>query len=291
MILSRLSEFTLNREALATTFPKWNTLCLLRSLHLPTLDAAFLRPGVSISEAKTLIKEFAISLGVDHLLVRSDGGREVTQYYRGGCTLPLDNVVETAGTLLNLKRAVILLEPTNRFENYLTVNFLADFDGRFVIEALGPGYDVADLNRAGTPAHYVVYGVVGNWCEYNILSIADIKGVPSSIDEETRRKARLLDIGTRLLPSMGVKVKGSPVAFAEHWLQSNGYIDLWRPWRFNLSLSQIQSWYEDAFVIANFLGRNQRWKTFVLSWSRLHDYRCVYWDVVDAKTKFALLGN
>lgn len=288
MILSKLSSAALTSEALATVFPKWNTLCLLRSLHLPTLDAAFLSPKLSTSEATILIEEFAALLGVDRLLVRSDGGREVAQYYRGGNTLPLDRTIETVGILLGLNRAVILLEPTNRFKNQRAVNLLAISDGSFVIEVLGPGYDVADLNRVGTSAHYTIYGEPGSWHEYKILSIVDIRGVPSSVDEETRRRIRLLDIGTKILPGMGVTVTGSPATFAENWLRENGYNDLWHPWHFELTLSQIQSWYEDAFVIANFMGRYRRWKAFTLSWSMLHDYRCVYWDVVDTDTKFAL---
>lgn len=288
MILSRLSLATLTSEALATVFPKWNTLCLLRSLHLPTLDAAFLSPKLSISEATALIEEFAAILGVDSLLVRSDGGREIAQYYRGGNTLPLERTIETVGMLLRLRRAVILLEPTNRFKNQIAVNFLAISDGSFVIEILGPGYDVANLNRVGTPAHYTIYGEPGSWHEYKILNASDIRGVPSSIGEETRRRIRLSDIGTKILPGMGVTVTDSPISFAENWLQKNGYSDLWRPWRFELAFSQVQSWYEDAFVVANFIERYRQWKAFALSWSMLHDYRCVYWDIVDTETKFAL---
>lgn len=42
MILSLMSHDALIREARETRFPKWNTLCLLRSLGLPTLDAVFI---------------------------------------------------------------------------------------------------------------------------------------------------------------------------------------------------------------------------------------------------------
>lgn len=288
MILNTLPSDVLHREAVATNFPKWNTLCLLRSVGLPTLNAAFLPPGMSRSETAALVERFATTLGSDRLLVRSDGGREAGRYFRGGNTLPLNRVVETAITLLNQERAVILLEPTNRFTNRLAANFRADSDGKFAIEVLGPGYDVADLNRGGTPAHYRIYGEVDGWDVYQSLSISDIRGVPSSIDEETRRQGRLTDMGMNILPGMGEIVTGSPAVFSENWLRSKGYDDLWRPWRFELTLTQVQSWYEDAFLVANLVGRFRKWKVLVLTLSKLHDSRLLYWDVVDASTKFAL---
>ncbi len=288
MILSRMSATALYQGALSTDFPKWNTLCLLQFLGLPTLDAVFLPPSVTTAKRDGLIREFADVHGVDRLLVRSDGGREATEYYRGGNTLPLDRAVETTSALHKLQRAVILLEPTDRFNNQLAVNFRADREGMFIVEILGPGYDIADLNRGGVPACYRIYGELRNSLNYQILSVGDIRGIPSNSSEETRRQARLRALGTTILPGIGVTVSGEPDVFAECWLKRKGYTDLWPPWQFELRFPQVQAWYEDAFLVANFIGRYRSWKTIVLTWSLLDDRRSVYWDVVDAETKYAL---
>jgi len=288
MILSQLSETVLEREAENTHFPKWNTLCLLRSLHLPTLDGALLLPGTSKSHVEALVDKFSSLLGVTRLLVRSDGGREITDYYKGGNTLLLSQVVELTLSLLQSNRAVILLEPTNRFQNRLSVNFLASRRAGLVVEILGPGYDASDLNRAGVPPKYVIQGDAVNWLDYVTLSIADVKGTSNYFNETERRRLRLRNLGISILPNSGVDVKGNPELFAEEWLRSMGYDDLWQPWNFSLDLSQLQTWYDDAFLVSQFLTRHRHWEAFVLSWSRLADYRCVYWDIVEDGTKFAI---
>lgn len=273
---------------MSTRFPKWNTLCLLRKLGLPTLDGALLLPSTSRSLVGSTIDEFASLLGVKRLLVRSDGGREDSGYYKGGNTLPLTEVVDLTVTLLQSQRAVILLEPTNRFQNKLTVNFLATRQGAFVVEILGPGYDTADLNRGGIPPQYTVHGDVGGWSEYRILSILDVRGVPNEYDQAERRQARLRNLGTTTLPGSGIEVQGDPAAFAEGWLQRMGYRDLWRPWQFSFDLSQIQRWYEDAFLVASYLTGNRHWEAFVLSRSVLADSRRIYWDIAEPSTKFSI---
>jgi hypothetical protein len=289
MILSKLPSSVLEHEAQSTAYPKWNTLCLLRHLQMPTLDAAFLHPCLSMAAAEVIIEEFMVLHKLDYVLVRSDGGKEVSQYYRGGNSLPLNTTIQVVASLLRDKRAVIILEPTNRFTNRMAVNFLAvNASNSFIIEILGPGYDVADLNRAGTLAQCSIYGYVSDWETHNDIGIADVRCLRSDLDDDIRRQARLLDIGTKILPNMNISVVGSPVLYAKKWLLCNGYNELWWPWHFEFTLSQVQSWYDNAFVVAAFISRHRRWKNFVLSWSLLHDFRCVYWDVAEPNTKFGL---
>ena len=287
-ILSQLSNALLEKEAAGSRFPKWSTLCLLRWLDLPTLDGAFLLPGTSVSHIESTINEFASLLCVKQLLVRSDGGREGTSYFVGGNTLHLSKVFELTDTLLQSGRAVILQEPTDRFNNRLTVNFLAACEGRFVVEILGPGYDVSDLNRGGVTPQYVIHGDVGNWSRYATLGIADVRGVPSDLDELERRRLRLENLGTKIFPGCGIAVEGDPIIFAEKWLQDRGYNDLWRSWSFSFDLSELQHWYEDAFLVASYLATYRNWKALVLSWSVLSSYRRVCWDIVDSARKYSI---
>lgn len=291
MILSDLPESALEEEARASSFPKWNTLCILRTLGLPTLNAAILRPGAAKRDIAALTEKFASVIRADSLLVRSDGGKEATDYYKGGNTLPTEQALGLANALLHAGRAVILLEPTNRFLNRLSVNFLACRDGTFVVEILGPGYDAADLNRNGVPPQYIVRGEVGTWARHTVLGLSDLRGQPSNVDDAQRRQLRLEVLGKTVLPGSGVEVVGPPAVFAEKWLQDMGYHDLWKPWRFRLDLTQLQRWYDNAFLVGKYLCSFRRWEAFVLPWSILSDGRPVYWDIVDAGIKYPPATN
>lgn len=137
-------------------WPKWQTMALLHSLGLPTLNAALLRPGQSPADIRTAAHALATTLGTDRLMIRSDGGVEKKAYYRGGNTFPIGEIAHRAQPLLADGRAVILAGPTNRFTNKLTVMIRMDrpgpgIRGTFTLEALGPGYDVADLTRGELP--------------------------------------------------------------------------------------------------------------------------------------------
>jgi hypothetical protein len=288
MILSSLSDKALDEEAESRTFPKWGTLCLLRKLRLPTLDGAFLAPGTSVAILEQEAAAFASVLDVGRLMVRSDGGREDGAYFRGGNTFELPIVLDLSVRLLRGGRAVILLEPTDRFRNRLTMNFLAYRDGAFVAEILGPGYDTSDLNRGGTTPQYVIRGDLGGWAEHVELGLAEVRGTCIAFAEDERRRLRLQNVGRRILPSLEGQEHGGSESYAESWLRMRGYDELWRPWTYSFDFSQVQSWYDDAFLIANHISRCRRWEVFVLSWSLLSDYRSVYWDVVEPKTKFML---
>src|SRR2546421_9335336 len=149
MILSLLTPRQLEFEARATHFPKWNTMCLLKLLGLPTLDAAFIPPGTERQIARSLVSYFASYIGKNTLLVRSDGGREAKAYPVGGNSLAVPDVVRLGLAQLADHRAALLLEPTNRFNNRRTVQTLIDPEQNMSIEILGPGFDVSDLTRGG----------------------------------------------------------------------------------------------------------------------------------------------
>ena len=72
----------------------------MRLLTLPTLNAAFISPESSMQHAEVVIREFADLLGAKQLLVRSDGGRECSQYVRGGNSYRVTKVITIAEDLL-----------------------------------------------------------------------------------------------------------------------------------------------------------------------------------------------
>lgn len=154
--LHSLSAEELTAAAKDRRWPKWQTMALLHSLDLPTLNATFLRPGQSAAEIRTAAHALAAAIGTERLMIRSDGGVEKKQYYRGGNTFPIGEIAQRAQPLLADGRAVILAGPTNRFTNRLTVMARMDrpgpgVRGTFTLEGLGPGYDVADMTRGELP--------------------------------------------------------------------------------------------------------------------------------------------
>ncbi|MDH6537975.1 hypothetical protein [Streptomyces sp. SPB4] len=154
--LHSLGHQELDRAARDRRWPKWATMAVLHSVGLPTLNATLLRPGQTPTEIRTAARALAAALDTDRLMIRSDGGVERKQYYRGGNTFPVADIAQRAAPLLDAGRAVILAGPTNRFTNKLTVMVRMDRPGpgrpgTFTLEGLGPGYDVADLTRGELP--------------------------------------------------------------------------------------------------------------------------------------------
>lgn len=267
-------------------FPKWSSLCLLQRLGLRTLDALFLPPGIDLARTSSDIVDFAASLGTDRLLVRSDGGRERKQYLRAGCSLEIPRLLPLVKDMIDAERAVILLEPTDRFSNKLTVNILADADGALVVEVLGPGYDVADLNRGGILPQLIVQAAGLDWRRRRLLYATDITLTDLRTAADDRRDRRLNDIGARMLPQMGFPCLGDPRTHARDWLLSRGYDHLWRPWDYTPDIDTIRGWHAAISLVVEAISRRKPWRVLVLSGSDLGDGRFVFWDVVDADTKW-----
>jgi hypothetical protein len=155
-------------------YPKWATMCQLRRLGLPVLDAVLIRPGPDHGALDAGIAALAAATGQDRLMIRSDGGTEARRYYKGGNTFPLAEAASKAAGLLEAGRAVIVMEPTNRFTNRLTALLRVDRDrnsrdGTFTVEALGPGYDIADLTRGGIPPQVTITADI-DWSAYPATS-------------------------------------------------------------------------------------------------------------------------
>ncbi len=297
-LLSALSE-----EGLAAAdhrYPKWATMCLLRRLGLPVLDAALITPGREQQALEVAIAALAASTGKDRLMVRSDGGTETRRYYKGGNSFPLDAVASKAAGLLEAGRAVIIMEPTNRFTNRLTAllrmdRFGSGRDGTFTIEALGPGYDVADLTRGGIPPRVTVTAQV-DWQSYPDLWWADLRlaGDTGHDSEQYRRSQRLARIAADILTDTG-HLDGKPMttekqtAAAEAWLRERGYDQLWQLYDLESAVTRrARRWFDDAFMIAACHPRRD-WTCLATATSDL-GHRAVYWDIVDGRRKYATGG-
>jgi len=164
------------------------------------------------------------------------------------------------------------------------------------MEIIGPGYDSSDLRRGLVPPHYVV---TSNFRAQPILfydtpyklspfdvTITKITGTDEKpILEEERRKKRLAVIGGKILPSMGIHLKGEGDALlveTEKWLREGGYDFLWTR-ELSLSFEDIQTWVAEASALAfYFFRKGIKPGEVVLCGSVLSDFgrapEKVYWD-------------
>lgn len=294
-LLSALTEDELT--AADRRYPKWATMCQLRRLGLPTLDAVLVTPRQDHLDLYGAIAALANATGQDRMMVRSDGGAETHRYYRGGNTFPLVDAAAKAAGLLKAGRAIILMEPTNRFTNRLAAVLRMDRDGRgrygtFTVEALGPGYDVADLTRGGIPPQVTVTAEA-DWSAYPDLWWSDLRmstdrGLHAECD---RRRRRLARIATDILTDTGHLTRppttaNEQTAEAEAWLRKHGYHQLWRDGDVALVVTRrIRRWFDDAFMIALCHPR-RGWSCLSTAVSDLGD-RCVFWDIVDGSRKYS----
>lgn len=290
-LLFELDEPALQRAVRDLRYPKWATLCLLRSLGHPVLNACCILPWDSPESLRMGIDRLGAAVGPGPLLLRSDGGVEAARYPHGGNTFTLDAIHRRARHLLDLGRAVILMEPTNRFTNRMSAVIRIDqrvqqHRGSLVVEALGPGFDVSDLTRGGLTPQFRASAGDLLWSRYERPRRSDFQmTLMMSPEREQNRQqqriARLADV----LADLDELPCDAPVGAAEGWLRSNGYTGLWDRWDAATAIRELPRWYEDAFLVGNaLLGRP--WRCLALSFSRLEDGCAVYWDVIDGQHKF-----
>jgi hypothetical protein len=297
--LAALLSTLIEDELLAADhrYPKWATMCQLRRLGLPTLDAVLITPHQDHLALEGAVTTLASATGQDRLMVRSDGGAETHRYYRGGNTFPISDAAAKATGLLKAGRAVILMEPTNRFTNCLAAVLRIDRDsrgrnGRFTVEALGSGYDVADLTRGGIPPQVTVTADA-DWSVYPDLWWSDLR-MSTDIGPEAecdRRRRRLARIATDILTDTG-DFTGTPTTGDEQaveaaaWLREHGYHQLWGDFDVALKVTRrIRRWFEDAFMIGLCHPR-RGWTCLATAFSDLGG-RCVFWDIVDGSRKYS----
>jgi hypothetical protein len=247
-LLSLLTKDQCWDEFIYSKYPKWGSMCLLRYLGHRVLNAAFIDPLSSTEEIKSIVLNFIGNTGSKKILIRTDGGKEKGSYIRGGNSIEVEKASEQILKILSLNRAVILMEPTNRFTNKLAINMQADNLGIFRIDILGPGFDVSDLNRGlVNPENSAVLTNV-NWTEYSPPSAMFTEFFSTPIDQ--LRHIRLLRIGEELLPALGIQTTGLPDTYAKNWLLENGFTELFDDRRPSINFCQVKKFFESSFILA-----------------------------------------
>lgn len=164
--------------------------------------------------------------------------------------------------------------------------------GTFTIEALGPGYDVADLTRGGIPPKVTVTADI-DWASYPDLWWSDLHLTADTTPgaEQHRRNLRLTRITTDILTDTGhltdlTTTSGGEAAAAEAWLTDHGYRHLWQDHDTAAAVARrARRWFEDAFLIANCHPRRD-WTCLATATSDLGG-RVIFWDIVDGRRKYA----
>jgi hypothetical protein len=266
---------------------------MLRLIGLPTLDAMFISPRVPREVVGATVYRFSEIIGTTRVMVRSDGGREVGSYFRGGSSPILASAADAASMLASSGRAVMLLEPTDRFANLLSVNLRADVCGQFTVEVLGPGFDVGDLNRGGIMPELVLEVCNLDWDCYDRPRWHEYQTLLRAARDPSRLRQRLENVALHILPSLGVDppAEMDPAEFAERWLRSSQHEALWSEVPLRVDLERLDHWFDDMFMVAKFTSAQRHWTSLVLSGSELTPGRFVYWDVVDSALKFRVTGS
>jgi len=282
-----LNEDALYQEFLLSTYPKWGTLCLLRYLKLRTLECALITPGTDPISIFRAIETFMDGQQIDRVLVRTDGGKEKQGYLRGGNSFDSERARSFVQNVIDT-RAVLLMTPTNRFTNTLSVNLGMDRTGVFIIEVLGAGFDVSDLNRGVTPPALSLRCTNVDWDTFEYPSKLLIERRENA-DVITLRALRLKRLGEELLPAIGINVQGDPAVFAESWLLQKGYGQLLNCTTPHIGYKDICKFYEVAYLIVSAYGKTFRWKQISVSCSQHSGgEEWTYWDIVDPQRKFVL---
>lgn len=290
LILSVLTPAESRERARDRRWPKWSTQCFMNSLGLAVLDACLVTPGAAPRLAEA-VEAFARLHDSTAVMVRSDGGMETIAYQRGGHTLPVEQAIEHAHGLLSHGRAVLLLEPTNRFTNRLTAMLRIDRDashgetGQLTIEVLGPGYDLADLARSGVQPQSRIEVRNIDWDRPESLWPHDVVVTVVDTSAATRIEARLDFIGAHCLPGLAAVDKTTRVEHARAWLSERKYGELFEPFNLTSALRHLPDWHRDAFSIAAGIP-HAGWTCVATGWSDLGTGRTVYWDIIDGRSKY-----
>lgn len=290
MLLLDMSEGELATQAEANDYPKWDSLCLLRWLGAETLQAALVTPAqasVAPTLARDTLMNLAARIGTSYLMIRTDVVREIGPFARGGNTFELLNAVAFAQSILETNRAVIALEPTNRFNNRATVNIGVEHNGEWHCEILGPGFDASDLQRNGTPPEYICGGLA-----FDATEFTPIRQLAFSIEPQTRCSmasriaARIDNIIQHIFPAMGVTPTGSADEFCRNWLIARGNTGLCREQIFAFPTRAFRRTFDTAQLLYHYRQSHYARGSFVLSSGVLEDGRQVFWDFADSKKKW-----
>ena len=218
------------------------------------------------------------------MMVRSDGGREATTYYRGGKTLPKDQAIEEAVSLSLSGRAVIFVEPTNRFQNLFCINILINYDGSWRGEALGPGFDTSDLQRGFVTPKWLLSGPELSHTVSEPLRASEIEiQVNEQQTDEDRLTARLRSINDLL--NLGGDSVQEQTCRARKFLQKSDCLRLFDQKQIFDIRSAVRTINDCSQIYVNFRS-SRKFFPMTTAAAVVWDRRFVYWDITFGPMKW-----
>jgi len=278
-------------------FNKLESVLLFRILGLPTLDTVILTDF-----GKEIFEFLKRKYKGKTFIVRTDRKKETASLPRAGYKSSTEDLFLHVPKLMGNGRIVFLLETSlSRYDHIYSMNLLFEYD-RLIIEIVGRGFDVSDLNRGDISPHEILeiplnyFYNFGSWDIYDLapLDIACFRKF--LVQKEEYRKSielRLSKIG-RGLTEGG---KNDKICFEESLVKARKYLmdqgktlifednSNYQPIPFNLLKKIVRLVYYLPMEIFQF---KKPIEVFSVSCGVYCTGQIVFWDIVFPSIKFDL---
>ncbi len=227
--------------------------------------------------------------GWKKVLVRTDSSEERGSYMRGGFQIEAREVDARVPEILAMGRIVSLLEPSDRHENLYGINLLLpNGKAEAILEIVGPGFDVSDINRGDVTPHERI----------RLLCYAD-RVLPAVLsrhlvtpeDYAISKRLRLEKIGRSLTTGAPLSPGDLAGAGEEHLRKIDRTLLLDQEAYAPLPESLLRRYVDLVRDLPWRLGWGSQEREFVVSASVLpggSEPRMVFWDIVRPSTKYVL---
>lgn len=265
---------------------KVESLRQLADLDLPTPKGIVLLDGnpMTVKEAQSWLTK----AGWPRFLVRTDHARETANAPAGGYLHATSDLPALAKRIIQDGRVLICLEPHDKHDNLYGINVALDASqGQVIVEAVGAGFDVSDINRQGMFHEIRAFemddaGGIGRQLSRVIVTQADY---------ERSATQRLIKIANDLVARGALPAVpfGDEAAAGRAWLQQHGYRRLLDAKAYKPLDSLVDQIRDDMDGLGSIIAAQHQSKVACISASVFPEDpdEVLYWDVVDPPRKYA----
>jgi hypothetical protein len=264
----------------------------LRQLGLPTLNGIVVTAWNNAVARQ--VSDYIAKQGWPQIMVRSDKRPETLDNPRGGYLFDIHSLPEVLAPLFAAGRIVILLEPANRYDNLYGINALfSSGSDEVVLEVVGPGFDVTDINRGDLSPHERIDIAIRNErVRARVLRRTQV----TQAEYEDSVFHRLTKIGREVLSRQGIAKEWSTHStdlktVGWDFLQESGYSLLNRSQYKPLPdayLVRLVGYLRDLPWRIAETGADTHYATSVSLLRPSEAPRFIFWDVVRPSRKYAV---
>lgn len=244
---------------------KITTYQFLASIGCPIFDSVLFDDKEELTKEKLeIVKEVLKS---DYCTVRYQYLKSNNNPIKGGNKMLIDMEVLRKNQVDNTQ--MWLLQPIDRTKNIYGINIMIDHDKDYgIIESVGKGFDVSDLNRGNITPHQYIYfrypielGVYNEWWKYVNIEI-------SSNEKFQQDK----EIRLRKLEKFGLKV------------DKNIFDEIYNPLPYEV-VEKLLNY--TKIIDENWTDSND----YIVSCSVNYNGKLLFWDIQTQKGKKKILGR